>query len=302
MRPMQDEFHFPLQEPIQVLYLGARFVSDEEEPVLDLARNYALRIVGFEPDEEECLRLAQLYGPGHTFIARGAGDGSKRPFNVFTIEGQSSFLDKGRFYPNVFEHFCDHMNVARSVEIDTLKVDDVGLIGDVDLLKIDIQGFQGVVLAHAERVLRNTLIIDAELEFVEQYHGQELFDSTSLRLRSAGFQFHKMIGFGSRKVVGVTVDSDSLGPGSQWLWGQFYFLRHMKDLRTINAERLLRMATVLHATLKSFDLALFVLAVRHPRAEDDVYGEYIGYLRRTQHFEIDRAKLDAAVRTWVYEA
>ncbi len=57
------------------------------------------------------------------------------------------------------------------------------------LMKLDVQGYENLVLEGAEQVLKCTDYIMCELSFVPLYEGQVLFDEMYRQLTSAGFQF-----------------------------------------------------------------------------------------------------------------
>lgn len=58
---------------------------------------------------------------------------------------------------------------------------------DVDLLKIDVQGYEAEVLAGATAVLKRTRFVLIEVLFYQHYHGDSLFWPLKERLEQAGF-------------------------------------------------------------------------------------------------------------------
>jgi FkbM family methyltransferase len=68
------------------------------------------------------------------------------------------------------------MDVSRVVEVPQVRLDAVLDAGcTVDLLKLDLQGYELEALKGCGRLLRNIKIISTEVEFVSLYDGQPLF-------------------------------------------------------------------------------------------------------------------------------
>ena len=61
-------------------------------------------------------------------------------------------------------------------------------IDSIDVLKIDVQGYEEPVIRGAERILRRTANLIIEVEFVPVYEGQALAGEVESALRARGFR------------------------------------------------------------------------------------------------------------------
>jgi len=59
--------------------------------------------------------------------------------------------------------------VTSRVPVATRKLDDIAEIGEMDLLKMDVQGAEREVLSHGAAKLRNTVAVQLEVSFVSLY-------------------------------------------------------------------------------------------------------------------------------------
>jgi len=62
-------------------------------------------------------------------------------------------------------------------------------VRQIDYLKLDTQGTELDIIRGGERIVRSKLVIRTEVEFVEMYEGQDLFDEVARELSLAGFRF-----------------------------------------------------------------------------------------------------------------
>ena len=89
--------------------------------------------------------------------------------NFFNDPGMTSCLPPNKIVLDIF--FPYNTEVTKSEEIQTKRLDEIDEIDGIDLLKMDIQGFELEVLRNATTKLTSTLVIDIEVSFVELYEG-----------------------------------------------------------------------------------------------------------------------------------
>jgi FkbM family methyltransferase len=152
------------------------------------------RVIAFEPDPEtfEYLqRTIAANGPDRTTaLNKGLADAP----GTLKLYRNSSNRGDNRFYAN---DLADN-----SVDVEVACADDVlaGLgIGKVDLIKIDVQGFEGKVLCGLERTIRNSPPLTILSEFWPwglREAGSDPFEVLK-RLQGFGLQLHELTADGS---------------------------------------------------------------------------------------------------------
>ncbi|HEX7300700.1 MAG TPA: FkbM family methyltransferase [Solirubrobacteraceae bacterium] len=175
-------------EPVVLVDVGARGELEEPWRLMDPG---ALRVIGFEPDGDECARLAHTdptrrYLPVALWstdvevdvhVAAFPGCTSVHPPNAEVLE---------RYAP---EHVEPRATTAVA-RYPARRLDDVlreeGIVCDV--VKIDTQGSEGEVIAGAAEVLRrDAFAVLVETWTVEVHRGQALTGDVMRELASLGF-------------------------------------------------------------------------------------------------------------------
>lgn len=216
-------------------------------------------IVGFEPDPSECERLRQHYGASHRFFPHFVGRGGPATYyqtnNVFTgslFEPNSELLD-------YFQNLAEASVLVARHPVTTTRLDDVPDLPMVDHIKIDVQGSELDVFEGGTRTLQSALFIETEVEFVELYKGQPMFADVDRFLRSQGFQFHTLIGYGSRAFKPLIRDGNVNMGFRQALWADAIYARDWMRLELLTPLQLKKYALLAHDVIESPDLAHLAL-------------------------------------------
>lgn len=248
---------FPEEFLINILDVGAAL--NEQPPYQSLVDAGRARIIGFEPNPQECETLNREYGEPHRFFPYFVGDGRPATFH------ETNWVLTGSLYaPNssLLEKFQNLAELTRPVathSVSTTRIDDIAEIDDVDFVKIDVQGSELVVFQNALRTLADVLLIQTEVEFVEFYQGQPMFADVDIFLRSNGFQFHTFNGFGTRAFKPLIVNGDINAGFRQALWSDAVYVRDWMHLEALDELKLRKYAVLAHDLLRSYDLAHLVL-------------------------------------------
>lgn len=244
--------------PITVVDIGAAL--DERPAYQGLIERGAARLVGFEPDSKECERLNAAYGQPHRFFPVFVGDGRDAVFHETNWNLTGSLFEPNHELNQRFYRLAELVTLVARHPVKTTRLDDIGEIDDVDLIKIDVQGAELMVFQNAPRLLGRALMVQTEVEFVPLYREQPLFADVDIFLRQSGFQFHTFKdGFGSRSFRPLCRAQDPNAGFQQILWSDAVYVRDWMRFDLIDTEKLLKYAILCHDLLASYDLAMAII-------------------------------------------
>jgi FkbM family methyltransferase len=248
---------FPGPDLLTIVDIGAAL---NDKPVyqglIDAGR---ARLIGFEPDPAECRTLEQSYGPPHRFFPCFIGDGRPATFHETNWSLTGSLYEPNTPLLEKFNNLAEVMTPVATHGVETRRLADVAEIDDVDFIKMDVQGAELAVLENAGRLLDTCLLIQTEVEFVPMYKDQPMFADVDRYLRSQGFQFHTFQGAGSRAFKPLLKDNNPNLGLRQLLWADAVYVRDWMLLDRLAANKLARLAILLHDVMQSYDLCHVVL-------------------------------------------
>lgn len=265
---------FPVGTRINILDVGAAFLG-ESPPYQQLMDADVARLFGFEPDPSACALLNEKYGVPHRFFQCFAGDGRPATFHETNWGATGSLYAPNSRLLEKFQYLAELMTPVATHPVNTVRIDDVAEIDDVDFIKIDVQGAELSILQNAKHALSSTLVVQTEVEFVELYQGQPLFADVDTFMRAQGFQFHTFSGFGSRALKPLAPKNGAGEGFRQYLWSDAFYVRDWMRLESLSEIKLRNYAIIAHDVLKSFDLAHLILVEIDRRTTGHLAYEYV---------------------------
>lgn len=267
-----------------VVDIGAMLLEGAVDPFERLNKLGRLNVIGFEPQPAECAKLNALALPGRRYLPHVIANGMRRNFYVTNTGMTSSLLRPNQKFTELFQSLGDLMEVVQIVPVNTVCLDDVPELREhgCDLLKLDTQGSEAEILAHAGETLKTCLIVQTEVEFVELYEDQPLFADVDQLLRGRGFMFHRFLDIAGRTYKPLMLNNTPAAAMSQALWSDAIYVPDLSRLDRLEPAALIKLAALLHEIYRSFDLCHLVLAA-HDRRRGTTYTErYIEGLRNEQ--------------------
>ena len=267
----------PSLPSINVLNVGAAENAQFPPPYAGLVAAGHARVIGFEPDLAACTDLSMKYGPPHRFFPLFVGGGGPATFHR-TIRP-----DTGSLYPpnmpvlSLFNYLAENMAALGTVDVRTVRIDDIDEIGDVDHIAIDVQGGELGVFNGAENALAAAVSIQTEVMFIELYKGQPLFADIDTYLRQRGFWFHTFVDMNSLTMKPLQVGAVDFGL-NQRLWSDAVYIRSPVQLDTLSTDKLRKLAVLSHDVYRSYDLAHLYLAAADARDGGTLARRYFAQL------------------------
>ncbi|HTP84491.1 MAG TPA: FkbM family methyltransferase [Alphaproteobacteria bacterium] len=249
----------PAMPHLRIAAVGALWLGENMEPYDGLIAKGRATVIGFEPIREECDRLNEIRGPAHRHLPMAVGDGRRRTFYRTNAPMNSSLYRPNHALLRRFKELASIFDVVGTSEVDTVRLDDVAELGDIDFLKIDVQGAERDVLGGAIRVLQDVVMVQTEVMFVPMYEDQPLFGDIDVALRAAGFLLHQIDtprGFALRPLIAPPGQERRFG---QLLWADFVYARDFLRLDRLPPRKLLALAVLLHEVFESAGMCATVL-------------------------------------------
>jgi protein O-GlcNAc transferase len=264
---------FPEDFQISIVDVGAALI--ETPPYQSLVDAGHGKIFGFEPNQQECERLNREYGIPHCFLPLFVGDGRPAIFHETNWAPTGSLYEPNSRLLEKFQNLAELVTPIAKHEVNTTRLDDINEIGDVDFIKIDVQGSELAVFQNASRALSSALLIQTEVEFVELYRGQPMFADVDIFLRANGFQFHTLNGFSGRAFKPLIANGDVNSVFRQALWSDAIYVRDWMHLDGLEETKLRNYAILAHDILRSYDLAHLVLSVLDKKTGGSRASDYL---------------------------
>lgn len=144
-------------------------------------------IYGYEPIPALADALKDKYKHSEKITIRQAALGSEEnstQLHITQILPASSILESGLYAKKYHDNGLD---VKETIDISQVRL-DAEISQSIDILKLDLQGYELEALKGAEKVLDKIKLILVEVEFVPLYKNQPLFAEIDVYLRANGFR------------------------------------------------------------------------------------------------------------------
>lgn len=261
-RPSLTEM-LDIEVTLDVVDIGANpIASAGRPPYQDLLESGKARLVGFEPNGDALAELQERKSAHEVYLPYAVYDGTEQSLRLCKAPGMTSLLEPNPVVLNCFHGFEEWAEVVQREPIKTVRLDEVAEIGNLDFLKIDIQGAELEVFRNGTEKLASCLVIQSEVEFVSMYENQPLFSDVDLFLREQGFVLHRFVEQTSRVIKPLIVDNNPYAGLSQLVWADAIFIRDFTRFDLLSPPQLLKIALILHDVYSSFDVALRALLTR----------------------------------------
>ena len=134
------------------------------------------RIEAFEPNPHAVSRLREVLQECKTYHVHQAAVGGRCGETEMHLTDDSRFSSLLKPRESLTKHYSTAAAVNEITTVPVVTLDSaLSSLEEVDLLKIDVQGFEPEVLAGARQITRRTKAILIEANFVSQYENDQCF-------------------------------------------------------------------------------------------------------------------------------
>ena len=205
-----------LLKPITLVDVG--FKGGVQEKWLVLKEN--LNIIGFEPNKEEYDRLQKDYSQGKIYNTALWSEKRSIDFYVTRAERLCSCLEPNREVLDEFPE-TERFDILRKIVLSVDTLDNVfqkstleggGEIINPDFVKLDTQGTELYILQGMQHTLTRSIFgVEVEVEFIEMYRDQPLFNKVDSFMRERGFHLFDLKKYYWRRKCGIGFDGNHKG-------------------------------------------------------------------------------------------
>jgi FkbM family methyltransferase len=241
------------------------------------------RITGFEPQASALAELNLKKGANEAYFPYAVGDGQEHTLNLCAYPGWTSIFVPSAAALEVFSFFTNNARVVGQTLVQTRRLDDLVEVDDIDFLKIDIQGGELAVFVHGRQKLKNAVVIQTELQFVNLYEGQPSFGEVDQELRAQGFIPHAFAALKRWPISPLQFGGNPTQPLNQLLEADLVYVRDFIHADSISNDQLKHLCLIAHSCYNSFDLAGRCVALLTQRGviSSGSLGQYIDILHRS---------------------
>tara|TARA_Y100001935_G_C17213320_1_gene461266 strand:+ start:69 stop:938 length:870 start_codon:yes stop_codon:yes gene_type:complete len=246
----------------KIIEVGALKIQDQDEPFYELLDYFpSTKIIGFEIEKEICEKMNSQAKEGVKYYSHALGkDNEQRKFYITQNPMCSSLYKPNEELIKLYNNF-EVAYLKKETEIETISLDyfvEKHEVGDVDFIKIDVQGAELDVFKGGSKTLKNVLKIVCEVEFIQHYENQPLFGEVSDYLSQYNLMFNKFLGLSGRALKPIMLNNNPNLP-SQHIWSDAVFVRHIQKIHSLNDEKLLKLG-LLACVYNSLDLTFYCLS------------------------------------------
>lgn len=246
-------------EKIKVIDVGAgaHATSCRYQPLLD---DKIARVIGFEPNPDALADAKP--NPDIQYLPHTIGDGSDATLYITRLPECSSIYKPNYELLKLFNSMSGGaFDIAKEIPVSTRRLDDIAECAGADYLKIDVQGAELDALRGAPRTLENTLVVEAEIEFIPLYQNQPLLGDVHVYMAARGFVLHKLIDIQGRPLGPIIFGDCTLKAFGQALWADAIFVKQSLLLtpEIHSPDQLLKAAILFNDVYHSYDLTVHML-------------------------------------------
>lgn len=225
------------------------------------------QIIGFEPQPEALARLRKSATENETYLPYALGDGREHTLHICRESGMTSLLEPDNQRLKLFNLFEKFGDVSERISINTVRLDDVKEINELDFLKIDVQGSELSIFSNGIELLRKATAVQTEVSFIPLYVNQPTFGQLDTFLRKLDFVPHCFSSIKRWALSPTVFNNNPRSPGNQLLEADIIYVKDFPKLIKMESEKIKHLAMVSHHIFRSFDLVNLTLLELEKRGE-----------------------------------
>ena len=202
----------------------------------------SFKCILFEPDQREYSILKENSGSNLIVLNSALSDSSKKvEFHLCKKQEVSSIFPPNFDFLNKFPD-AERFEVKKNISLNTDTLNNQLIkngIDEVDFIKIDTQGYELPILQGSFDYLDSAIGMEIEVEFVEMYQDQPLFDEVNGFVKNKGFSLIDLKRYYWKRKGTINTTNKK----GQLIFGDALYFRTPEKILTIsniNQEKIIR--------------------------------------------------------------
>lgn len=265
------------EEKIQIMDVGASVIN--ETPIYKTLLDQGLALLNaFEGDDRQTEKIKAHYGEQCTVYKEFLFDGGPHTlYMAAAASGMTSLFKPRAAALKFFNGFEDFGRIEKTETVQTVTLDSISNLPEIDFLKMDIQGAELTTLQHGRQKLKNCLAIQLEVSYIPLYEQQPSFGEVDVWMRAQGYVPHCFIDVKRWSISPTIFNNNFRIPGNQLLESDIVYIKDPLNLRGLSDMSLKKFISVSHFALKSLDLCVHLILELASRgsASPEAHLEYL---------------------------
>ena len=259
------------ETPLVICDIGASSV-DPTAFIDELIKNVDCFLYGFEPNEEEFIKLNST--DKKKYFNYAVGNGQIETLNICSAPGMTSLLEPDFEYLKLFHGFSDWAKVTKKVKVQTKKLDDVNFDKKIDFLKIDVQGYEHEVIKNGNKIIKDCLVVQIETSPIPLYKNEKSFAHVCLQLENLGFQLHSFNQINTRCFKPVILQNNIYSGLNHLFQLDCVFIKKLNLFDKFDLEQLKKIGLILFYSFGSYDLVDYIVSKISKLEKNEVIFEF----------------------------
>ncbi|MCO5127792.1 MAG: FkbM family methyltransferase [Rhodobacteraceae bacterium] len=244
----------------RILDVGANPIHDAPyKPLLDAG---LCHVWGFEPHPGAFQKLQQMKSDRETYFPHAVGDGTPGTLYIYGGSGYTSTFPIREETLKIYGTVGGMTTLKKTLDLETVTLDSLDDLPNVDLVKIDIQGGELAVFQNGRSKMADVSAVVTEVAFIDLYHGEPTLGDVDVELRAQGLILHRFL-FQTGKVLDSSQSqrfrAHTPFTKTQILDGDAVYIRDITRPDSISSDQLRNLVLFADSVFKSFDLAVFCM-------------------------------------------
>ena len=258
------------ETPIIICDIGASPI-DKTDFIDELFNNTESKIIGFEPNNDEFIKLEKNNEKKH-YYNYAIGDGSEKILNICKGAGMTSFLEPDLNYLKNFEWFNINSEIIKREKVKTKKLDDLN--ERIDFLKIDVQGYESEVIKYGKEKIKNSLVVQLETSPIPLYKNEKTFPHVVLELEKLDFSLHMFNKVNTKPFKPMKVNN-SIFMGINHLFQlDCVMIKNLNKIDSLSKEEIIKMILIMFYSFKSYDFVDYLISEMDRRFNSNFLEQY----------------------------